>query len=200
MAVNKTRVNPERLDLGIFEPAHQHRIRRNRCSCGRIPRRVARRRLSNLASRGSFRHDWRFRRNGRSQCLRVAGRFGRKSPATFAFTMEIMRRALLLICLLTSCNHKGPVRLALQPPSTNNYPSYFASWLGFYKEEGVEVTISQVAGASKILEAVVGGSADVGGGVYEQTLQMAAEGKSIVCFSSLLKSPNFALLGAPGVL
>jgi NitT/TauT family transport system substrate-binding protein len=110
-----------------------------------------------------------------------------------------MKRALFFSCLLTACSHRGPVRLALQPPSTNNYPSYFASWLGFYKEEGVEVEISQVAGASKILEAVVGGSADVGGGVYEQTLQMAAEGKSIVSFISLLKSPNFAIIAAPGV-
>jgi len=102
--------------------------------------------------------------------------------------------------LLSSCGRRqGSVRLALQPPSTNNYPSYFASWLGFYKEEGVDVEISQVAGASKILEAVVGGSADVGGGVYEQTLQMAAEGKSIVCFISLLRSPNFAILAAPGI-
>jgi NitT/TauT family transport system substrate-binding protein len=116
-----------------------------------------------------------------------------------AATLEIVKRALLLICLLTSCAHRGPVRLALQPPSTNNYPSYFASWLGFYKEEGVEVEISQVAGASKILEAVVGGSADVGGGVYEQTLQMAAEGKSIVSFISLLKSPNFAIVASPGL-
>jgi NitT/TauT family transport system substrate-binding protein len=110
-----------------------------------------------------------------------------------------MKRMLLLIGLLASCNRPGPVRLALQPPSTNNYPSYFASWLGFYKEEGVDVTISQIAGASKILEAVVGGSADVGGGVYEQTIQMAAQGKSIVSFLSLLKSPNFAILAAPGI-
>ena len=110
-----------------------------------------------------------------------------------AVTVEIMKRALLLICLLTSCNRPGPVRLVLQPPSTNNYPSYFASWLGFYKEEGVDVSISQIAGASKILEAVVGG------GVYEQTLQMAAEGKSIVAFVSLLKSPNFAIIAAPGI-
>jgi NitT/TauT family transport system substrate-binding protein len=103
---------------------------------------------------------------------------------------------LLIALLLTACRKpSNPVRLALQPPSTNNYPSYFASWLGFYKEEGVDVAISQVAGASKILEAVVGGSADVGGGVYEQTLQMAAEGKSIVSFLSLLKSPNFAIVG-----
>jgi NitT/TauT family transport system substrate-binding protein len=115
-------------------------------------------------------------------------------------TVEIMKRVLLLAVLATGCRQaQGPVRLALQPPSTNNYPSYFASWLGFYKEEGVEVAISQIAGASKVLEAVVGGSADVGGGVYEQTLQMAAEGKSIVCFLSLLKSPNFAIIGAPGI-
>ena len=74
--------------------------------------------------------------------------------------MEIMKRVLLLICLLTSCGRPGAVRLALQPPSTNNYPSYFATWLGFYKDEGADVSISQIAGASKILEAVVGGSAD----------------------------------------
>jgi NitT/TauT family transport system substrate-binding protein len=116
-----------------------------------------------------------------------------------AFAVEVMKSALLLICLLASCSHPQTVRLALQPPSTNNYPSYFASWLGFYKEEGVDVAISQVAGASKILEAVVGGSADVGGGVYEQTIQMAAEGKSIVCFLSLLKSPNFAIIAGPGL-
>jgi NitT/TauT family transport system substrate-binding protein len=116
-----------------------------------------------------------------------------------AFAVEIVKRALLLICLLTSCSRPGAVRLVLQPPSTNNYPSYFASWLGFYKEEGVDVSISQIAGASKILEAVVGGSADVGGGVYEQTLQMAADGKSIVAFVSLLKSPNFAIIATPGI-
>jgi NitT/TauT family transport system substrate-binding protein len=110
-----------------------------------------------------------------------------------------VRRVLLLTCLLTSCGRPGAVRMALQPPSTNNYPSYFASWLGFYKDEGVDVSISQIAGASKILEAVVGGSADVGGGVYEQTLQMAVEGKSIVAFVSLLKSPNFAIIAAPGI-
>src|SRR5271170_833193 len=110
-----------------------------------------------------------------------------------------MKRALLLICLLTSCNHRHPVRLALQPTSTNNYPSYFAAWLGFYKEEGLEVAISEISGASKVLEAVVGGSADVGGGVYEQTIQMAAEGKSIVCFISLLRSPNFAIIAGPGI-
>ncbi len=112
-----------------------------------------------------------------------------------------MKRAFVLAVLLAACGPRPnrAVRLALQPPSTNNYPSYFAQWLGFYHEEGVEVAISQIAGASKVLEAVVGGSADVGGGVYEQTLHMKAEGKDVVAFVSLLKSPNFAIVGAPGV-
>ena len=37
--------------------------------------------------------------------------------------------------------------------------------------------------------------ADVGGGVYEQTIQMAADGRDIVSFVSLLRSPNFAVVG-----
>jgi NitT/TauT family transport system substrate-binding protein len=103
-------------------------------------------------------------------------------------------------CLLASCSRQGTgtdVRLALQPPSTNNYPSYLAQWLGFYEQEGLHVTISQIAGASKVLEALAGASADVGGGVYEQTIQMAAEGREIVCFISLIRSPNFAIVAAP---
>lgn len=116
--------------------------------------------------------------------------------------MEIVKRALVaLICVaLVSCGAPSGgtrVRLALQPVSTNNYPSYLAQWLGFYRAEGVEVSISQIAGASKVLEAVIGGSADVGGGVYEQTIQMAAEGRQVVSFISFLRSPNFALAALP---
>jgi NitT/TauT family transport system substrate-binding protein len=105
-----------------------------------------------------------------------------------------MKRFLLLACLLSGCGGKPAVRLALQPPSANNYPSHLAQWLGYYRDEGLQVEISQIAGASKVLEAVVGGSADAGGGVYEQTIQMAAEGRDVVSFISLLRSPNFALV------
>ncbi len=114
-----------------------------------------------------------------------------------------MRRlaAALVCCLLASCGSRPgntAVRLALQPPSTNNYPSHLAQWLGFYRQEGLDVTISQIAGASKVLEALVGDSADVAGGVYEQTIQMAAEGREVVSFVSLLRSPNFAVVAMPG--
>ena len=35
------------------------------------------------------------------------------------------------------------------------------------------------------------------GGVYEQTIQMAAEGREVVSFISFLRSPNFALAALP---
>ena len=114
-----------------------------------------------------------------------------------------MRRiaGALLCCLLAGCGGRPggiAVRVALQPPSTNNYPSHLAQWLGYYRQEGLDVTISQIAGASKVLEALVGDSADVAGGVYEQTIQMAAEGREVVSFVSLLRSPNFAIVAMPG--
>jgi NitT/TauT family transport system substrate-binding protein len=115
-----------------------------------------------------------------------------------AAAVETVKPLVIAALLLAGCATRpgSSVRLALQPPSTNNYPSYLAEWLGFYRAEGVDVAISQIAGASKVLEAVVGASADVGGGVYEQTIQMAAEDRDIVSFVSLLRSPNFALVSA----
>ncbi len=115
--------------------------------------------------------------------------------------MESIKRLLATcVCLLSlACgkHQEMEVRLALQPPSANNYPSHLAQWLGFYEQEGVHVAISQIAGASKVLEAVVGASADVGGGVYEQAVQMLAEGRDVRCFVSLLRSPNFAIVASP---
>jgi NitT/TauT family transport system substrate-binding protein len=111
-----------------------------------------------------------------------------------------MRRALILILLLSSCGSRSnKIHVALQPPSTNNYPSYFAQWLGYFHDEGLDVEISQIAGASKVLEAIVGGSADIGGGVYEQAIQMAEEHRDVIAFVSLIKSPNFALVALPGI-
>jgi NitT/TauT family transport system substrate-binding protein len=128
---------------------------------------------------------------------------GCQSARAVAVTVEGVRRLTIAFaaCLLMSCGGgttRTAIRLALQPPSANNYPSHLAQWLGFYRQEGLDVTISQIAGASKVLEAVLGDSADVAGGVYEQTIQMAAEDRDVVCFVSLLRSPNFAIVAIPG--
>jgi NitT/TauT family transport system substrate-binding protein len=44
--------------------------------------------------------------------------------------------------------------------------------LGYFKDEGLNVRISDFAGGSRSLEAVVGGSADVVSGAYEHTINM----------------------------
>src|ERR1019366_1731936 len=103
------------------------------------------------------------------ECGSVVGGMGSQPFRPLAPAMESMKNFLFIGCLVVSAcgnRHGAEVHLALQPPSTNNYPSHFAQWLGFYQQEGVQVSISQIAGASKVLEALVCGSADVAGGVY----------------------------------
>jgi sulfonate transport system substrate-binding protein len=46
--------------------------------------------------------------------------------------------------------------------------------LGYFKDEGLNVRISDFAGGTRSLEAVVGGSADVVAGAYEHTINMQA--------------------------
>src|SRR5215475_3684696 len=45
-----------------------------------------------------------------------------------------------------------------------------AERLGYFKEEGLDVEISDFAGGSKALQAVVGGSADVVSGAWENAI------------------------------
>src|SRR5882762_4293783 len=47
--------------------------------------------------------------------------------------------------------------------------------LGFFKDEGLNVRISDFAGGTRSLEAVVGGSADVVAGAYERSEEHTSE-------------------------
>src|SRR6266478_560301 len=54
--------------------------------------------------------------------------------------------------------------------------------LGFFKDEGLNVRISDFPGGTRSLEAVVGGSADVVAGAYEHTINMQARKQSFQAF------------------
>src|SRR5256712_1201405 len=54
--------------------------------------------------------------------------------------------------------------------------------LGYFKDEGLDVRISDFAGGTRSLEAVVGGSADVVSGAYEHTINMQARKQSFQAF------------------
>ena len=58
-------------------------------------------------------------------------------------------------------------------------PLTVAERLGYFKDEGIEVEIPNVAGGSQALRALVGGSADMVSGAYEHTINMVAKKQPI---------------------
>ena len=59
-------------------------------------------------------------------------------------------------------------------------PLTIAERLGYFKDEGLDVEISDFPGGAKALQALVGGSADVVSGAYEHTINMQAKGQNIL--------------------
>jgi NitT/TauT family transport system substrate-binding protein len=72
-------------------------------------------------------------------------------------------------------------------------PLTVAEQLGYYKDEGLNVQISDFAGGSQALRAVVGGSADVVSGAYEHTLNMQPKGQFLQCFVQQGRAPQIAI-------
>src|ERR1700755_2776002 len=51
--------------------------------------------------------------------------------------------------------------------------------LGYFKEQGLNVTITDFGGGAKALQSLIGGSADVVTGAYEHTIRMQVKGQPI---------------------
>ena len=61
-------------------------------------------------------------------------------------------------------------------------PLTIAERHGYFKDEGLDVEISDFAGGSKALQALVGGSVDVVSGAYEHTIDQQAKGHNMQGF------------------
>jgi NitT/TauT family transport system substrate-binding protein len=72
-------------------------------------------------------------------------------------------------------------------------PLTIAEQLGYFKDEGLDVEISDFAGGAKALEALVGGSADVVSGAYEHTLDMQSKGQHIRAFVLMGRAPQITI-------
>ena len=72
-------------------------------------------------------------------------------------------------------------------------PLTIAENLGYFKAEGLDVTIVDFAGGSKALQAVVGGSADVVSGAFEHTLIMQPKGIRLRAFVLQGRAPQVVL-------
>src|SRR5438270_3821197 len=86
------------------------------------------------------------------------------------------------------------VRLAVGGKSSLYYlPLTITERLGYFKEAGLDVEISDFAGGAKSLQALIGGSADVVTGSFDHTIQMQAKSQAIVAVVQLGRFPGFAL-------
>ena len=72
-------------------------------------------------------------------------------------------------------------------------PLTIAESLGYFKAEGLEVTIADFAGGSRALQAVIGGSADVVSGAFEHTINMQVKGQRLRAFALQGRAPQIVL-------
>jgi len=89
---------------------------------------------------------------------------------------------------------KAKVTLAVGGKNLLYYlPLTIAEQLGYFKAEGLDVTIVDFAGGAKALQAVVGGSADVVSGAFEHTINMQFKGQMMRAFVLQGAAPQIVL-------
>jgi NitT/TauT family transport system substrate-binding protein len=110
-----------------------------------------------------------------------------------------MRRVIALLALAmivagATSAHAQKVRLAVGGQNALYYlPLTVTERLGYFKNEGLDVEISDLAGGAKALQALIGGSADVVTGAFDHTIQMQAKGQAITAVVQLGRFPGFVL-------
>jgi NitT/TauT family transport system substrate-binding protein len=72
-------------------------------------------------------------------------------------------------------------------------PLTIAETQGYFKDEGLDVTVADFAGGSRALQAVVGGSADVVSGAFEHTINMQLKGQRMRAFVLMGQAPQIVL-------
>src|SRR3954470_8773621 len=103
---------------------------------------------------------------------------------------------LLAVCLALapSAQAQTKVRLAVGgKPAMFYLPLTVVERLGYFKEAGLDVAISDFPGGARALQSLIGGSADVVAGAFDHTIQMQAKGQSIVGVVELGQFPGFVL-------
>jgi NitT/TauT family transport system substrate-binding protein len=78
-------------------------------------------------------------------------------------------------------------------PALYYLPLTICERLGYFKEQGLDVTINDFRGGAQSLQALVGGSVDVVTGAYEHTIRMQAKGQDIRAVIELGRLPGLVL-------
>jgi len=88
---------------------------------------------------------------------------------------------------------KSKMALAVGAKAAFYYlPLTISEQLGFFRAEGLDIEIIDFAGRAQALQAVVGGSADVGSGAFENTLHLQAKNQMFQAFVLQGRAPQIA--------
>jgi NitT/TauT family transport system substrate-binding protein len=115
--------------------------------------------------------------------------------------MKLFRHLIAALCAIAAVTlplaahaqaklEKPKVSIAVGgKPAFYYIPLTIAERLGYFKDEGLDVEISDFAGGSKALQAVVGGSADVVSGAWENTIDQQPKGLNMQGFVKMGRYP-----------
>jgi NitT/TauT family transport system substrate-binding protein len=117
---------------------------------------------------------------------------------SFKTVLTSLAAAVLALGLATGAQAQAPEKkdltLGVGGKSLLYYlPLTLTERLGYFKEEGLNVTITDFGGGAKALQSLIGGSADVVTGAYEHTIRMQAKGQDIVAVLELGRFPGIVL-------
>lgn len=97
------------------------------------------------------------------------------------------------VCQAQAQLEKRDVHIAVGGKASFYYlPLTIAEQLGYFKDEGLSIKISDFAGGAVALRAVVGGSADVVSGAYEHTISLQSKKQIFQAFVAQGRLPQIA--------
>ena len=103
--------------------------------------------------------------------------------------------ALATLSAAAQAPEKKQIKLAVGGKSSLYYlPLTLTEQLGFFKEQGLDVEISDFAGGAKALQALIGGSADVVTGAYEHTIRMQTKNQDVRAVIELGRYPAINIM------
>lgn len=115
---------------------------------------------------------------------------------TMTISLKALAGAVLAASLVAPAQaqiEKRDVHIAVGGKASFYYlPLTIAEQLGYFKDEGLNVKMSDFAGGAVALRAVVGGSADVVSGAYEHTISLQSKKQYFQAFVAQGRLPQIA--------
>ena len=120
--------------------------------------------------------------------------------------LEISRRTFASVAAMTAASWVAPL-LGAQPrlektkmslavgdkASFYYLPLTIAEQLGYFRDEGLEVEISDLASDARVLQAVISGSTDVVSGAFDHTINLQSKGQKFQAFVLQGRAPAVCL-------